>query len=101
LKTLTSASIRKGRSKPKGDTVPAVETGLAENIPHPLDNWAVAPAAAGYRIYRDGELLTTVAGNLTSYHDDAPMDVDLLYEMEAFNDYGVAVRVEARVPACR
>ena len=66
-----------------------------------LFNWAVAPAATGYRIYRDGELLTTVAGNLSSYHDDAPMEVDLLYELEAFNDYGVAVRVEARVPACR
>jgi hypothetical protein len=66
-----------------------------------LLNWAASQNAAGYRIYRDSELLTTVAGSATSYHDDAPMNVELVYELEAFNPNGVALRLQTNVPACR
>jgi hypothetical protein len=66
-----------------------------------LFNWALAKDATGYRIYRNGKLLTTVEGSLTSYHDDAPTNEDLVYALEAFNDFGVALRLETKVPACR
>jgi hypothetical protein len=64
-------------------------------------NWAGVPGASGYRIYRNGNLLATVAGNLTAYHDAAPLGVDLVYELEAFNAYGVAPRSSTKVPACK
>jgi hypothetical protein len=64
-------------------------------------DWAAAHGATGYRIYRNSVLLTTSSGSLTSYHDDAPVGVDLVYELEAFNAYGVAVRVQTSVPACK
>jgi len=64
-------------------------------------DWSAAQDTTGYRIYRNGVLLTTLDGSLTSYHDDAPLGVDLVYELEAFNEYGVAVRAQTSVPACK
>jgi len=65
-------------------------------------NWAAAVGVTGYRIYRNGDLLATVAENETSYHDDdAPLEQDLVYELEAFNADGVAARISSKVPACR
>jgi hypothetical protein len=64
-------------------------------------DWAAAQGATGYRIYRNSMLLTTLSGSQTSYHDDAIVGVDLVYELEAFNTYGVASRVQTSVPACR
>jgi hypothetical protein len=64
-------------------------------------NWAAVPLATGYRIYRNGSLAATVDASQTSYHDDAPVGQDLVYELEAFNSYGVASRVSTPVPACK
>jgi uncharacterized protein YraI len=64
-------------------------------------DWAAAQGATGYRIYQNGTLLTTVAGSVTSYHDDAPTNLDLMYELEAYNEFGVSVRVQTSVPACK
>ena len=64
-------------------------------------DWAAAQGATGYRIYRNSVLLTTLSGSLTSFHDDALVGVDLVYELEAFNALGVAVRVQTSVPACK
>ena len=64
-------------------------------------NWAGEAGVTGYRIYQNGSLLTTVAGNLTTYHEAAPLGMDLVYELEAFNAYGVAARSSTNVPACK
>jgi hypothetical protein len=64
-------------------------------------NWAAVPGVTGYRIYRNGGLLTTVVASQTSYHDNAPLGVNLVYELEAFNDNGMAPRLTASVPACK
>jgi hypothetical protein len=63
--------------------------------------WAAVPGVTGYRIYQNGNLLTTVAASQTSYHEDAPLEVDLVYELEAFNNNGVAARISTSVPACK
>jgi uncharacterized protein YraI len=64
-------------------------------------NWGGAAGVSGYRIYQNGSLLTTVAGNLTTYHEAAPLGEDLVYELEAFNAYGVAARSSTNVPVCK
>ncbi|HTX89866.1 MAG TPA: right-handed parallel beta-helix repeat-containing protein [Anaerolineales bacterium] len=64
-------------------------------------NWAMTAGATGYRIYRNGSQLVTVDATTTSYHDDAPLAVDLTYELEAFNLNGVAPRLSVTVPACK
>jgi uncharacterized protein YraI len=64
-------------------------------------NWAAANFVNGYRIYRDGARLVETGPDVTSYHDDAPFGESLLYELEAFNDYGVSERVSVTVPACK
>jgi hypothetical protein len=64
-------------------------------------NWAGEAGLSGYRIYQNGSLLTTVAENLTTYHEAAPLGEDLVYELEAFNAYGVAARSSTNVPACK
>ena len=63
-------------------------------------NWAKVAKATGYRFYRNGVLLAELGSTTTAYHDNALLKVDLVYELEAFNDYGVAPRVSTRVPAC-
>ena len=64
-------------------------------------NWAAAQGVTGYRIYRNGSRLTEVGPTVTSYHDIAPLGVALVYELEAFNAYGVAARLLINVPACQ
>jgi hypothetical protein len=64
-------------------------------------DWSAAQGATGYRIYRNGAWLTSVAGSVTAFHDDAPMNLALVYDLEAFNNYGVAVRVQTSAPACK
>jgi hypothetical protein len=63
--------------------------------------WTSAQGATGYRIYRNTELLITLAGNLTTYHDNAPLGVDLMYDLEAFNTNGVAARISTSASACK
>ncbi len=64
-------------------------------------NWGVTLNATGYSIYRNGVFLATIDSTQTSYHDDAPVGVDLVYELEAVNDNGVAPRTSLSVPACK
>ena len=61
----------------------------------------VVSGASGYKVYRNGALLTTVDASTTSYHDEAPLGMDLTYEVEAYNIYGIGPRVSASVPACK
>lgn len=63
-------------------------------------NWAAASNVTGYNIYRNGTKLAEVGPTVTSYSDSAPLGVALVYELEAFNDYGVALRVSTTVQAC-
>jgi hypothetical protein len=64
--------------------------------------WTDGTNATGYNIYRNGTLLATVGPKVAAYNDNAaPLKVDLKYQLEAFNDYGVADRVKTTiVPAC-
>jgi uncharacterized protein YgiM (DUF1202 family) len=64
-------------------------------------NWAEATDVTGYNLYRNGDLLIQLGPDLTSYHDTAPLGEDQVYELEAFNSYGVAARVSTNVPACQ
>jgi hypothetical protein len=63
-------------------------------------NWAAVANATNYRIYRNGSQLTDVGSDVSFYHDDAPLGVTLVYELEAFNDYGVGPRSSTTVQAC-
>jgi uncharacterized protein YgiM (DUF1202 family) len=64
-------------------------------------NWDAASNVTGYNLYRNGDLLTQVAADATAYHDEAPVGVDLVYELEAYNNYGVSSRLSTNVPACQ
>jgi hypothetical protein len=64
-------------------------------------NWASVAYATGYRIFRDGNEIIEVGATVTSYSDKAPVGSGLVYELEAFNDYGVSARTSTSVPACK
>lgn len=64
-------------------------------------NWDAASNVSGYNLYRNGSLLTQLMPDATSYHDDPPLGTDLVYELEAFNNYGVSPRLSTTVPACQ
>ena len=64
-------------------------------------NWAAVDNVTGYNIYRDGNQLAQIGPTLTSYSDSAPLGTDHVYELEAFNDYGVAPRIATSVPTCQ
>jgi hypothetical protein len=64
-------------------------------------NWATVPGVTGYRLYRNGDLLVSVEASTITYSDNAPLGADLVYEVEAFNTFGVAPRLSTTVPACK
>ncbi len=63
-------------------------------------NWAAAPNVIGYRIFRNGTQVADVGSTMTSYHDDAPLGVSLVYELQAYNDNGEAPILSTNVPSC-
>ncbi len=63
-------------------------------------NWAAAPNVIGYRIFRNGTQVADVDSTQTSFHDDAPLGVSLVYELQAYNDNGEAPILSTNVPSC-
>ena len=62
--------------------------------------WGTANGVNGYHIYRNGEAIAKLGPNATSYTDDAPRGVNLKYQIEAFNDYGVSPSLSLKIDAC-
>ncbi len=81
-----------------------VNTTICDTTLHTLRvlfNWSDVQYATGYRIYRNGSQLIAVGPSAAAYGDNtAPLGVKLVYELEAFNDYGVAPRASVTVAAC-
>lgn len=78
------------------DRVPACAGDLNVTL-----RWAPVDGATGYSIYRNGAHLVSVAAGVTTFYDqDAPMDIDLLYEVQAYNDYGASASNTTNVSAC-
>jgi hypothetical protein len=95
-------SIVQGQSLP-GTTAKFVSSYVCDPTLQTLGvslNWAAVANVTGYRIYRNGKQLANIEPTASSFHDDAPLGVDLVYELEAFNDYGVGPRISTSVPAC-
>ena len=66
-----------------------------------LFNWSAVANVTGYRIYRNGTQITDTPPSATSYTDtSAPQKTNLVYALEAHNDYGVAAQKTVSVPAC-
>ncbi len=55
----------------------------------------------GYHLYRNGDLLKDFGPQASDYQDNsAPFGVELVYKLEAFNEYGVAYPATASLPPC-
>jgi hypothetical protein len=68
---------------------------------HVLFNWSAVANVTGYRIYRNGTQITDAGPNSTAYTDSsAPTGTNLVYELEAHNDYGAAPVITVSVPTC-
>jgi len=81
-----------------------VETNTCNPSAHTLDvafNWSAVGNVTGYRIYRNGTQITDAGPSATSYSDpNAPTGTNLVYGLEAHNDYGVAPLITVSVPTC-
>jgi hypothetical protein len=64
-------------------------------------NWASIAGATGFNLYRNGTLLSSFGSGTTTYTDNAPVGVDLVYAVEAVNAYGHSAQVTSAVPACK
>jgi hypothetical protein len=63
--------------------------------------WVVESNVTGYRIYRNGSLVGDVGPHTAAFNDKAaPLKVKLVYQLEAYNDYGVGNRVKTTVSSC-
>ena len=63
--------------------------------------WTAVQNVTGYRIYRNGSVVTTTGPNESSSIDiNSLLGVTLVYELEAFNDYGAAPRLSVTVQSC-
>ena len=54
----------------------------------------------GYRIYRDGSLLSTLGAGATQFTDTPPFGGSYTYEIEAFNAAGVSARAAVSESGC-
>jgi hypothetical protein len=57
---------------------------------------------AGFKVYRDGVLLTTVGPNVTTWNDTIPinMSIPVTYGVEAVNATGASTRITAAAVTC-
>jgi hypothetical protein len=63
--------------------------------------WTAVQNVTGYRIYRNGSIVTTAGPDETSSQDiNSLLGVTLVYELEAFNDYGAAPCLSVTVHSC-
>jgi len=63
--------------------------------------WAAVAGATGYHLTRNGISLARVGATVGSFTDfNAPMHVNLMYELEALNAVGSTAPVYTMVPAC-
>ncbi len=62
--------------------------------------WVDSPNESGYRLYRNGVLLTTLGANVTVYVDTVAADKSFSYEIEAINTFGASARQTTEVSAC-
>jgi len=68
---------------------------------HVLFNWSAEANVTGYHIYRNGTQITDAGPTATSYTDSsAPTGTNLVYGLEAHNNYGVAPLITVSVPTC-
>jgi hypothetical protein len=64
--------------------------------------WLDGEGELGYRLYRNGDELRPLRVNTDHFiDDDAPLFEELLYELEAYNEYGASERRYVDVPACQ
>ena len=63
--------------------------------------WDAQDDATGFHLFLNGKLLSNLDLRPTNYQDNSPpFGVDLNYELEAYNDYGVSPRVSVSFPFC-
>jgi len=62
--------------------------------------WAKPDGVSGYRLSRNGVLLSKLGAGTTTFQDNAPMSVELTYELEAFDDVGSTAYASVYLPAC-
>ena len=63
--------------------------------PNVVLEWDAVENAAGYNLYRDGELLASVLD--TTYTDTPPASGSFVYTLEAYNDAGISESVSVGV----
>jgi hypothetical protein len=64
-------------------------------------NWWLVDGATGYHLSRNGVSLAEVGPTVGTYVDyNAPLNVDLLYELDARNAVGSTAPEYVMVPAC-
>ena len=65
-----------------------------------LLEWAQVGSVQGYRVYRDGELMSTKNGADNRYYDTPRHMQRAVYAVEAYNEYGVSNRLAVTIPGC-
>lgn len=63
--------------------------------------WTKAAGVTGYNIYRNGKFLADLKEDANFFNENAPLGVNLVYDLEPFNDYGVAGSMSSSVKACK
>jgi hypothetical protein len=75
--------------------------GTSTNTFNVILTWDSVAGATGYHIFRNGASLASVGATEGTYIDyNAPMNVNLVYELEALNAAGSTTPVYAVIPAC-
>jgi hypothetical protein len=65
-----------------------------------LISWSPVQDASGYRIYRNGELVSTNYSGDNRFYDNPRASIDYTYAIEAYNEYGVSKRLAVTLNVC-
>jgi len=62
--------------------------------------WADSQGETGYRLYRDGSLISTLNANTTQYSDTPPYGGPYTYTLQAYNNAGSSPAVSVQEAGC-
>jgi hypothetical protein len=64
-------------------------------------DWEPAKNVTGYNLYRNGVLLHVFGPNVRNFQDrEAPLEMELVYTLVPFNDYGTSPSRTATISPC-
>jgi len=100
LGTVESLQILEAQTLPKAPWAISILKEICGEPNIVLIEWSQVIDATGYRIYRNGELVSTNYSGDNRFYDNPRVSIDYTYAIEAYNEFGLSPRLAITINAC-